>query len=715
MTDFPQQYAASRRFTLGAPRNVRVMPNGNTVLFLRSEGSSDPVLALWALRTESSTTEMLVDPKRLQADETDLPPAELARRERARESASGIVAYTVDTAGAFAAFALGGDLYVVDIATGDLTSIATTGGVFDPVLDPSGRYVAYVGSGPDDSSALFVTDRSAERPPVIIATDPDPLVSWGRAEFIAGEEMSRTRGFWWSPDGSELIAQRTSEHDVNVWWIADPAHPDRTPRSIRYPAAGTTNATVELARFALIETDQGLTIAEPTSIEWNSGARGTFDYLASVVWSAGHPPLIVRQTRDQRCVEVVEVDADNALTVRRTIEEPHWVELVPGSPTWAGSRLLTVEDIGAARRLVVDGEAVTPDDIQVRSIVSANGEVVTITASVDDPTSVQVVDVRLDPAGSDPTCAVRTPSPGVHSVTSGGTTTATSTTSPDRAGVEIIVESGETTWVIDDLSARPVLVAKPIFFTSGRRDLCSALFLPTDHDGVTPVPVLLDPYGGPHAQRVLQTHNAHLVSQWFADQGYAVLVTDGRGTPGRGPAFEREVWGDLAAPVLDDQIDALDAASERFGCLDLTRVGIRGWSFGGYLAALAALRRPDRIHAAIAGAPVTDWRLYDTHYTERYLGMPDEHPDHYVRCDLTEDASLLTRPLLLIHGLADDNVVAAHTLQLSNALLAAGREHQVLPLSGVTHMTPQEVVAENLLRLQLDFLDNHLRLDRSEI
>src|SRR5690606_9649386 len=142
--------------------------------------------------------------------------------------------------------------------------------------------------------------------------------------------------------------------------------------------------------------------------------------------------------------------------------------------------------------------------------------------------------------------------------------------------------------------------------------------------------------------------------------------------------------------------------------LDTGRVGIRGWSFGGWLAALAVLRRPDVFHAAVAGAPVTDWRLYDTHYTERYLGHPDEEPDNYVRNSLIEDAPRLERPLMLIHGLADDNVVAAHTLRLSSALLAAGRPHTVLPLSGVTHMTPQEVVAENLLLLQVDFLKTHL-------
>ena len=222
------------------------------------------------------------------------------------------------------------------------------------------------------------------------------------------------------------------------------------------------------------------------------------------------------------------------------------------------------------------------------------------------------------------------------------------------------------------------------------------------------LPVLMDPYGGPHSQRVLATRGAHLSSQWFAEQGFAVLVVDGRGTPGRGPQFDRAVHGDLAGPVLADQVDALHAVAERFGDLDLDRVGIRGWSFGGYLAALAVLRRPDVFHAAVAGAPVTDWALYDTHYTERYLGRPDTDPDAYRRSSLIEDAARLERPLLLVHGLADDNVVAAHTLRLSSALLAAGRPHSVLPLSGVTHMTPQEVVAENLLLLQVRFLRDAL-------
>ena len=227
--------------------------------------------------------------------------------------------------------------------------------------------------------------------------------------------------------------------------------------------------------------------------------------------------------------------------------------------------------------------------------------------------------------------------------------------------------------------------------------------------------MLLDPYGGPHAQRVLKARSAYLTAQWFAEQGFAVVIADGRGTPGRGPEWERAVAGDLAGPVLEDQVDALREAAARFADLDTDRVAIRGWSFGGYLAALAVLRRPDVFGAAIAGAPVTDWRLYDTHYTERYLGFPDPDPEAYDRSSLITLAERAgePRPLMLIHGLADDNVVVAHTLRLSGALLAAGYPHRVLPLSGITHMTSQAAVAENMLLLQLDFLRDALGLAAS--
>ncbi len=254
----------------------------------------------------------------------------------------------------------------------------------------------------------------------------------------------------------------------------------------------------------------------------------------------------------------------------------------------------------------------------------------------------------------------------------------------------------------------------------GQRDIRAALVLPHwyEPDLGLRLPVLMDPYGGPHGQRVAATADDYLTSQWFADQGFAVIVADGRGTPGRGPDWDRTVAGDLSACALEDQADALAAvadlcATEQLADLDLTKVAIRGWSFGGFLAALAVLRRPEVFHAGIAGAPVTDWRLYDTHYTERYLGDPNAHPEVYERASLLADAPKLTRPLMIIHGLADDNVAVAHSLRLSSALLEAGRPHSVLPLTGITHMATQEEVAENLLLLQIDFLRGALGIELS--
>jgi dipeptidyl-peptidase-4 len=219
----------------------------------------------------------------------------------------------------------------------------------------------------------------------------------------------------------------------------------------------------------------------------------------------------------------------------------------------------------------------------------------------------------------------------------------------------------------------------------------------------------MSPYGGPAMQVVVRMRStAFCEDQWFAEQGFAVLVADGRGTPGRGPAWEKTVYGDTLSAPVQDQVDALQAVGERFGDLDLNRVGIRGWSFGGALAAMAVIRRPDVFHAAISGAAPHDQALYDTHWRERFLGLPDENPDGYDRSSTMTQAADLTRPLLLIHGIADDNVVVAHTLRMSSALLAAGRPHQVLPLSGATHTPTDENTVSQLLRHQLHFLTGAL-------
>ena len=691
---FPRRQARTRRFTLGEPRDIRVSVDGARVAFLRSSGPVDPVNGLWVLDVAAGAERLVADPGSLLdgSSDRDLPEAERARRERVRETGSGIVSYDADADLGAAVFSLGGRLWRAGLAGGDgpPEPLTSQPGAFDPRLAPDGSRVAYV-AGP----ALRVTgDAAGDR---VVIEEPAETVSWGSAEFVAAEEMGRTRGHWWCPDGRRLLAARADTAAVPTWWISDPASPGAEPVEIRYPVAGAANASVQLAVF---DVDGG----GRTDVAWDEGG---WEYLAGVAWSADGLLLVV-QTRDQRTLGVLEADpGTGSCRLLREVADESWVELVPGAPRLKGGRLVTVEDRGSARRLCLDGEALTPDDVQVRAVHHTDAAGAVVTASVD-PADVQVA--RL---GWDGTVEWLTTGPGVNSAAAGGGTVVLTGRTLEQPGRRCVVTSrlrpGHNRHIAS-YAAEPGLDLDVRIVELGDRKLVSALVMPSPEldTGDGRLPVLLDPYGGPHAQRVQRAQALFHTSQWFANQGFAVLVVDGRGTPGRGPAFERAVRGDLAGPVLEDQIDSLRAAADLEPRLDLGKVAVRGWSFGGYLAALAVLRRPDVFVAAVAGAPVTDWRLYDTHYTERYLGHPGHEPANYERTDLTPLAGGLERPLMLIHGLADDNVVAAHTLRLSRALTEAGRPHTVLPLSGVTHMTPQEEVAENLLLIQLRFLQEAL-------
>lgn len=691
---FPRLWARTRRWTLGEPRSFTVAGDGRRLLFLRALSGDDPRTGLWCadLGPDGMGPERLVvDPAALDS-QVELTEAERARRERVRETAEGVVAFSADEAARRVVVLAGVRLLVVDLETGDTSAIDVPAGLYDARLDPTGRRIAAcLGDG------LCVFDVASGRLQPVAAPASDlggEAVSWGRAEHVGAEEMGRPRGHWWSPDGESLLALRVDESAVEQWWISDPAQPEVAPRAVRYPPVGSRNADVRLWRA-----DIGDRPTFTTEIRWD---RERFEYLPAVSWPAGHSPLLSVQSRDQRTVAYLAAGEDGRTDEIARDEDEPWVELHPGSPTVLDGELVRIADVAGRRRLLIGDRPVSPVELHLRGIAGAGGGAVVVTASAADPAAVSVHRIT---AGGEVT--LLSEEAGVHGAAVGGDVCVVSGGSLRQAGQRTTVLRGDVPVGAVRSVALPVPFAPAVERFTSPGGVRIGVVFPRNHRPGTSLPVLMDPYGGPGAQRVLDLRRAWLEPQWWADQGFAVVVADGPGTAGGPVEWETAIAGDLAGPALEAQVEALTAAAERFSDLDTGRVAIRGWSFGGFLAAMAVLRRPEIFHAAVAGAPVTDMRLYDTHYSERYLGTDPTAPS-YDAASLLADAPGLSRPLLLIHGFADDNVVVAHTLRLSQRLMEGGRPHTVLPLSGVTHMTPRESVAENLLLLQRDFLMRNL-------
>ena len=382
-----------------------------------------------------------------------------------------------------------------------------------------------------------------------------------------------------------------------------------------------------------------------------------------------------------------------------------------------------------ARCLFADGSLLTPPSLYVHRVCARlrDGSLL-VEASDGEPSEQQLYLITAHPGAPVVDATRITSGAGIHVGAGGGDTIVVGALSLDHAGTRWTVyrgagagrsggsdraggpdHAGAKVGELANLAANPPYAPRPTLERVTDRRLPTGVLYPRQHVAGRKLPVLVDVYGGPGHQEVLAARSRWQDRQWWADAGFAVVVIDNRGTPGVSPSFEKVIHRRMADVVLGDQVDALHALAEKHPDLDLSRVAIRGWSFGGWLAALAVLRRPDVYHAAVAGAPVSDWALYDTAYTERYLGLPAESPDVYAHHSLVELAQEPVvrpgdaRPLLLVHGLVDDNVVAAHTLRLSAALLATGRPHAVIPLTGATHMAAGGLT-ERLLRLELHYI-----------
>ncbi|HVP14887.1 MAG TPA: DPP IV N-terminal domain-containing protein [Terriglobales bacterium] len=720
---FLRQYAATFRFRLGRPTSISVTPQGDEVLFLRS-GPRSFVQDLYAFDARTGRERVLFTAERiLRGAAEELTPEERARRERQRVAARGIISYQLSEDGSRLLVPVAGRLFVMDRAGAGTRELKSDAGpAIDPQLSPDGRRMACVRHGD-----LWVTNVETGEEKRLTTNENDDY-SCGEAEFVAQEEMDRPHGFWWSPDSRAIAFQCTDVSGVDRLWVGDPERPERRPRSSPYPRPGRDNARVVLG---ILPDSGGTTV-------WVDWDRSRYPYLARVVWEKNAPLTILVQDRAQQEEALLAVDPATGATDTLLVErDPAWLNVDSQMPRWLedGSGFLwTSEREGEWRleRHARDGRlvgALTPPGFGYRSLAHVDekrGVVWAIAGA--DPTERQIARVPLRPGAGRIEFVTR--ERGLHGATFGKGDeiwvhsfegpNATRSLSVERAGGRTrpgprplrgpgTPRAGGPLGELRSIAESPALVPRLEFVTTDDSLRFRVVIVrPRDFEPGRRYPVLVDVYAGPHQQMVQASSWRYLLDQWYADRGFVVVSIDGRGTPARGRAWERALRGSFIDVPLADQVAGLRALGREYPELDLERVGIEGWSYGGYFSALALLRRPDVFRAAVAGAPVTDWLEYDSYYTERYLGSPLENPAAYEESSVLGSASRLARPLLIVHGTDDDNVHFIHSLKLCDALFRAGEPFEFLPLSGFTHMVTDPVVTQRLYGRVAGFMKEHL-------
>lgn len=732
--------AETNNFSLGRPSHVRFTPDGKAILFLRSGGPRDRSASIHELDITTGKERQLVSAEQILAGAAETLTAEdKAARERKRISTGGFTGFELSLAGDRVVVKLSGKVYLIERPSGRAYDVPLPPGVIlDPRLSPGGDKLAFVSDHNlyviELPERLFEPDGKPARPRrdalVALTSGGDELVSHGLAEFVAQEEMGRFAGYWWSPDGTRIAYQTSDHRKVEHFTLADASRPEAPPFTFAYPRAGATNVEVTLH---VVTTDGRLR----SEVQWD---RAAFPYVARVLWQRNAPLSVVVESRCQRELAFLAVDPQTGKTTLLHAEhDDAWLNLSSSTPRWFADGLSylwatersggwalerhwpsghAAQGAGAQRTSVPGkGEQAAREEVLDRSAGFAQlvhvdeGRRVLWFLGGQDPSELHLFRAPLD--GRAPPERV-SPAGGEHDATFAQDGAAYVLTRSSLEGMAQAVlhrlpasgaEAPPTPIRLPSVALEPEQAPNvEIVPPEQAGGFYAAITRPRDFDARRQYPVVLHVYGGPGFSMVHRSMTNYFLPQWIADHGFCVVSLDGRGTPRRGREFERALLGRFGSVPLDDQVTGLKALGVSRPFLDLRRVGVYGWSFGGYLAALAALRRPDVFKAAVAGAPVTDWTYYDTHYTERYLGLPAESPEAYKAGSLLTYAGQLERPLLLVHGIADDNVSFAHSLKLADALFRAGRPFQLLPLVGLTHQVADPAVREALYARIVEFL-----------
>jgi dipeptidyl-peptidase-4 len=709
----PQKLTLERVFASpalagAAPRALKLSPDGTMLTSLRPRADDRERYDLWAVDTRTGIARMLVDSAKIGSG-AELSEAEKMQRERARIGGTrGIVAYDWAPDGKSLLVPLDGDLFIATLDGKVRRLTATKSTELDATVSPRGGFVSFV-----RDQNLFVADLAtgAERR---LTRDGGGTLSWGLAEFVAQEEMDRTKGAWWSPDDRHLAVARVDESKVAIVSRAAIGAEGTMVYDQRYPRAGAANAVVDL--YVMNADGSG-------QIKVDLGSNADV-YLARVNWAPDGKTLYVqRESRDQKTLDLLKVDpATGASSIVFSEHSKTWLNLQDdfralkdGSILWSSERdgfshlyrwqagkwtqltsgpwmVKNVAGVDEARGLVYfTGNRETPIDQHLYSVPLAGGAVTLLTETGWWNTAVMSRDAS-------------------HVIVS--------RSSPDQPEQIYIADAAgkRLSWIEENRVEgahpyAPYLAAhvQTAFGTLKAADgsvLHYKILKPELGKGKR-APVFVQVYGGPSAGRQVTDAWGGAVQQYLVQQGWVVFSIDGRGTPDRSVAFESQIYRAMSSVEVDDQLTGVKWLREQ-SFVDPARIAVYGWSYGGYMTLRLLERAPGVFAAGVSGAPVTRWELYDTHYTERYMGNPNTEAAAYRQSDALTHADAIADPLLLIHGMADDNVVFENSTALMAKLQESAHPFETMVYPGQTHRVAGPGISAHLWKTILGFLDRQV-------